>query len=375
VNGFIIAPSSIAPLLASEFGVTETAVGDAVSATFVGLILTQVPSGYLLDRFDNRAVMGPSAVAFVLLTILFQLDHSFPVFLLLRVVGGVLVGLVFTGGVSIVGRVVSADRQGVATGIYLTSPPASFAIAHVTGPPVASAFGPRSAFLVYALVVAAGLALFVVAAREPIQGDQAPTASAFVAALRNRSVLLVGLSGFSAYALYVFLNTWLPIYGREMLALTLSEAGIVTAAVPLVGIAARSSGGWLSSYLGGRRPVLAAGLLGGLVLFLLIPLTDRVIVFVLLAAGAGFAVQLGAGVYFVLTRELAAVGTEGTSLTVLTTVIFAGSFSAPIGGRWLITTYSWNVAIAVFAGVGVLGALALVPITERDGSSGDAPNA
>jgi len=366
VNGYIIAPSSVAPLLATEFGVAETTVGDAVSATFVGLILTQVPGGYLLDRFDNRAVMIPAALAFVALIVLSQQDWSWTVFLGWRVVGGILVGLVFTGGVNIVGYVISAEWQGVATGLYLTSPPASFVIAHLTGPPVASALGPLRVFVIYGLIVAVGLALFVVGATERIQVGESPTIAAFVGALRNRNVLLVAVSGFSAYALYVFLNAWLPVYGREQLSLSLSEAGIVTAVVPLLGIVARSGGGWLSSRHGGRRrPVLAVGLLAGLVLFLVIPLTGAVPVYFLLVAGAGFTVPLGSGVYFVLTRELATEGTEGASLTVFTTIIFTGSFTAPIGGGWLITRYSWSVAIVVFAGIGLLGTLALLPVSEH----------
>jgi len=222
-------------------------------------------------------------------------------------------------------------------------------------------------FLVHAGVTVVGLVLFVAAARTPIRSAASPSAGEFVAALRNRSVLFVSLSAFAAYALYVFLNTWLPTYGHEMLSLSLADAGVVTAAVPLVGILARSGGGWLSSRLGGRRkPVLVAGLGLGLVLFLLIPFSGTVVLFVLLAVGAGFAVQLGSGVYFVWTRELATGGTEATSLTVLTTILFMGSFSAPIGGGWLISTYSWTVAILAFTAVGALGVFALLPIPERE---------
>jgi nitrate/nitrite transporter NarK len=177
--------------------------------------------------------------------------------------------------------------------------------------------------------------------------------------------VLVGLSAFAAYALYLFLNTWLPTYGREVLSLPLPVAGLVTALVPLVGIVARPGGGWLSGRLGGRRrPVPAGGLLLGLVLLVAVPFADGMALFLLLVAAAAFAVQLGTGVYYVLTRELATPGTEGTSLTVLTAVSFTGSFAAPVVGGWLVAGYSWTVAFVAFAAVGVLGVLVLAPVPE-----------
>jgi MFS family permease len=53
-NAFVIAPSSITPLFVGTFNVSRTIVGDVVSAAFVGMIVVQIPGGYLIDRYDNR---------------------------------------------------------------------------------------------------------------------------------------------------------------------------------------------------------------------------------------------------------------------------------------------------------------------------------
>jgi nitrate/nitrite transporter NarK len=239
----------------------------------------------------------------------------------------------------------------------------SFAIAHSTGPLVGTAYGPLWVFLIHGAVALVGLLVFAYAARQPIQSETAPSTDEFVSALGNRAVLFVSLSVFCTYALYVFLNTWLPTYGLDVLSLSLTEAGFVTAGVPLAGVFSRTFGGWLSNRVG-RKPVLMAGLLVAFGSLLLIPLNNTVVLFIVLATTAGFAVQLGSGVYFVLTRELAYEGTEATSLTVLTTIMFIGSFSAGTGGEWLISTYSWTVTLTVFAGVGMLGVLVLSPISD-----------
>lgn len=375
VNAFMIAPSSIAPLFVERFGITKAAAGNIVSAAIVGSIFTQLPGGYLLDRYDNRWVVGPAVVVFVLAVLAIQVVDSFAPFLVLRGLGGIVGGFVFTAGANVVGQVFPADRQGFATGIYTTSPPVSFALAHATTPLLGTAFGPLRVFLLHAVIAVLGTTLFLVAATGAIRSAETPTAAEFTRAIRNRSVILVAISAFSVYALYLFLNTWLPTYGTEVLSLSIPTAGLVTALVPLVGIAARPGGGWLSERLGGRRrPVLAGGLLVGLVILVSIPFVDVVPLFVGLLVVAAFTVQLGLGVYYVLTRELATAGTEGTSLTVMTTIAFTGSFAAPIVGGWLIATYSWPVAFATFAAVAALGTVALLPVPEP-GRGASAPSA
>lgn len=370
VNAFVIAPSSIMPLFVNRFGITESLSGNIISAPFVGQILTQLPGGYLLDRYDNRWFVAVGVLAYVVILLVIQPVATFWSFLLFRALGGVFVGLVFIAGANVIGQAFPADQQALATGIYLASPPIAFALAHITSPLLATAFGPMRVFLFHAGLALVGLAVFLVATSGPIRSGNTPTPAEYTRALRDRSVILVGLSLFAVYALYLFMNTWLPRYGLDVLSLPLSSAAVVTAVVPLVGILARPSGGWLSDRVGGRRrPVVAGGLVAGLVLFAAIPLAGSLAVFGLLIAGAAFGVQLCPGVSYVLTRELASAGTEGTSLTVLSTISFVGSVVAPAAGGWLIAESSWSVAFTVFAGVGVLGILVLIPVPEPGSES------
>ncbi|MFB6169833.1 MAG: MFS transporter [Haloarculaceae archaeon] len=365
VNAYMIAPSSISPLFVERFGISTAAAGNIISAAVLGSILTQIPGGYLMDRFDNRWLVVPAVVGFLGIVAWNQVQESFTLFLLARGLAGVLGGFVFTAGANVVGRVFGPENRGVATGIYMTSPPASFALAHTTSPLVGTAFGPLRVFVLHGALAVLGVALFWVAAREPVRGDSAPSPAEFARALGNRSVILVAFSAFAVYALYLFLNTWIPAYGRDVLSLSLSAAGIVTAVVPVVGLAARPAGGWLSTRIGYRRkPVLAGGLLVGLVFLVAVPLVEGLALFLLALVLAAFTLQLGTGVYYLLTRELATPGTEGTSLTVMTTVSFTGSFVAPVAGGWLVADYSWGVAFAAFAAVGFLGAVVLYPVSE-----------
>lgn len=70
-----------------------------------------------------------------------------------------------------------------------------------------------------------------------------------------------------------------------------------------------------------------------------------------------------------LIRELSTAGAEGTSLTVMTTVGFTGSFVAPIAGGWFIGNFSWLITFGVFALLGVLGVAVLIPLPEPDSTT------
>lgn len=366
-NAFIIAPSSITPLFIDEFGVGRAVVGDVVSAAFIGMIAAQIPGGYLIDRYDNRWLVTLGTACYGIVVIVTQFTESIQMFLGLRVLGGVAIGFLYTTGANIVGEVFSRGRRGLATGLYTAGPPASFAFAHVTSPPIAEAFGPLEVFLLHAIVAAVGGVLFWFRTEEAIRSGEKTTVEEYIHALSNRGVVFVALSMGAVYALYIFLNTWLPIYGVEQFSLSLTNAGVATALVPLVGIAARPGGGWLSGCIGGKpRLVMSGGLLVGLVTMGFIPIVGSVSAFFFLIGVAAFSIQVGPGLSYVLTRELADTETVGTSMTVLTTISLTGSFFSPLVGGWFISEYSWVIAFIFFSAVGLAGIGFLIPV-ERTG--------
>ena len=362
-NAYFIAPASVVPLVVAEFGVTKAAAGSIISAAVLGSVLAQLPGGVLMDRYDNRYLMGPGIAVFLLSTIATYAVGGFDALLVLRLIGGVASGFVFTMGANVVGRVFSESTQGRATSVFITSAPVGFALAQVASPLVAGAVGLRAVMLAYAGISAVGYVLFLAVTPDPVRSEGEFAAADLRAALTNLPVLLVALSGFCAYSLYLFLNSWMPTYATEVLTLSLAGAGAVTALVPVVGVVARPTGGYLSDHIGyRRRPVIAGSLLTTLTLFLAIPIAGNVFAYAGLLLLAGFALQLSTGIYYVFTQELAVAGTEGTSLTVLTTVSFTGSLVSPVVGGWLVGVTSWTTTFAIYAVLGFIGAIIMVAV-------------
>ena len=355
VNAYFLAPASVVPLIVSAYDVSRVGASSAISVAILGSVLVQLPSAFLLDRYDNRSLMIPGVGAFAAAVVAGAIAPQYPALLATRLLAGMAGGFVYTLGANVVGQVFPPDDQGLATGIFVTSGPVGFALAQATTPIFAGSTSLDAVFLFHVAVVAAGYLVFRLAATKPVRSRGRPTVRGVLRALGNRRVVLLSLSAFCANALYLFLNSWMPTYATEVLSISLAGAGVMTALVPLVGVVARPSGGLVSDYLGRRRPVIVGSLLVALVSFLLIPRTDVATTYGVLLVAGGFAVQFAVGVYYVHAKELSAPDVEGTSLTVLVMISFTGSLSAPIVGGYLVETASWGFAFASFAAAGVAG--------------------
>jgi predicted MFS family arabinose efflux permease len=353
-NAYLFAPASVVPLLVAEFAIDKPTAGLAISATFLGWVLLQLPSGLLMDRYDNRLLVWTGAALLFVAAVAGVLAPDYRTFLLTRFLGGGSAVFLWTANANVVDRSFPASRRAIGTGVFIASAPAGVSLAQFAGPLVAGALGWRATLLVYPTVTAVGLPFFYLLLREPVRNETHLALSAFLDALRNRTVLLVSVSSFCAYSLFVFFNAWMPTYGTEVISVDLAAAGAMTAIVPAMGLLARPGGGWLSDRLGGRRrPVL----LGTFVLVLpaLVGVTQvsSAIGFGAALVLAGVGSQLGTGVFYVYVGELSAEETRGTGLAVLTTLSIAGALTAPVLTGWLIERVSWDAAF----GFGVVAAL------------------
>lgn len=224
------------------------------------------------------------------------------------------------------------------------------------------------------LVALVGAIVFVGLRRRPVTPADRVTGRKFVAALRNPAVLLVSLAGFCTYAVWTYLNTWMPTYGTEVLGIDLAAAGAATALVPLAGIISRPGGGWLSDRIGGRIvPVIAVSFLATSLLLALLSSAPSPTAFAVLLALTGGAVNLSVGLYLVYVTVLAGPATQGTSLSVLLTASQVGNLVAPVLGGWLIARVSWTAGFGFAVGLALAGlvAIAVVPsVVAHEGQPG-----
>lgn len=358
---YSIAPASVLPLLVDAFGVGKAAAGTSISAVFLTWAILQIPGGYLLDRYDNRRLLFLGGAVFVLSSTAGLLAPSYPLFLLTRSLGGVSAVFVFVGSVNVLRAVHGEAAEATVLGLFVASPPFGIALAQFGGPLLAGPYGWRAPILAATVLSLFGLAAAVALVRTPVETGGRATGAQFLAALRNRSVVLVSVASFCTYAVWTFLLTWMPTYGTEVLRVDLASAGAATALVPLAGMLSRPAGGWVSARLGGRlRPLVAASFVGTVLVLYLLSVAPSPMAFAVLLASAGAAVNFAVGLYLVAVNALAAPGTRGTSLSVLITFSQVGNLSAPVVGGVLIEAVSWAAGFGFAAALALLGLVTIV---------------
>lgn len=359
-NAYLFGPASLIPLLVGQFAITKASAGLSISAVFLGWTLIQIPSGFLMDRYDNRRLVWGGMGIFAAVSLAGYLSPTYTIFLVTRFFGGGAAVFLWTTNANIVSQSFPASNRAVATSLFITSAPAGVTIAQFAGPHIASVGGWRAIFYVYPLFALLGIAIFHRTLREPIRSPTKIDLPTFVRTLKKPSILLVSLSSFCAYSLFVFFNSWMPTYATEVLALDLASAGAMTALVPLAGFLARPGGGWLSDRIGyRRRPVITFAFLLSLPVLAGISVITSTVGFAALLFLAGIGSQLGTGVFYVYVSELSDQETQGTQLAILTTLSMAGALTAPAVAGWLIDEISWSAAFLFTGLVGIVGIIAI----------------
>ncbi len=364
-NAYVFAPASIIATFIEVFGIDKPAAGLSISVVFLGWAVFQIPSGFLMDRYDNRRLVGVGVVVFLGAALGGLAAPTYPTFLGSRFVAGATAVFLWTANASIVSQSAPPARRALATSLFVASAPAGITVAQAVGPPLQNLVGWRGVVVAYAGITVCGLPLFVWALEEPIRNDTALSAAKFARALGDRRVLAIATSSFCAYSLFVFFNSWMPTYATEVIGVDVGTAGALAALLPAMGLAARPGGGWLSDRIGGRRrPVIAAAFLLVGPALVLAAVASSIVGFAAALVLAGVGSQLGTGVFYVFVEEVSPDASGGTSLAVLMTLSVVGSLLAPVIAGWLVEVASWTAAFG-FGGLLVVGGIvAVVPLSE-----------
>jgi ACS family sodium-dependent inorganic phosphate cotransporter len=259
--------SVVAPLLMTEFGWEPALMGTILSAFFVGYLLTQLPGGWLADRFGGKGVVCFAVVWWSLATVLTPFAYTVPLMIAARIGLGIGEGVTPPALHSMTARwipaqersrVIAFDVTGVYVGIALAFPLSVWIVTHGGWPWVFYSFGALG-------LVWAGLWYCLVTSRPEdhptispielayIQQDR-PAVAAVEAVPWRRFfaapafwALLVGQ--FCTLWTWYMLLTWLPIYLVQARGFSLEQMGVYAMLPYLAMLVAANGAGWLADGL------------------------------------------------------------------------------------------------------------------------------
>lgn len=363
-QGYIIVPASILPRVAATLSVPETTAIWVVSIVPGAWAASNFAAGSTIDRYGDVPVTAAATGLFALVSVgtwWAGLAGEFWPLVAVRALAGVPLGVIWTASANLVGRAFPPRTRATAMGAFTASAPAGFAAGQFFSPPAARAAGWPALFVGVALLTVIALLLFLATARRVslTPRDPSPIELADLDdVLRNRGVQYGCVLAFTAYSLYLFLNSWMPTYLAQAFSIPSSTGTLLAAVFPAMGVLSRTGGGLVSDRLfdGARVPVVRLSFVTTVPAVVIVALTGNVAVLLVVLVVAGFVIQLTFGIVYSYVREFVTERTAGTALSFLSTAGIAGAFSAPlIAGALISWTGAYAAAFTYAAGLAVLG--------------------
>ncbi len=297
--------SPLASQIQKDLGLDNTGTSVLIAVPVLLGSLLRIPMGILTDRFGGRK-MFTGLLLFTILPVAFMgIANSFWTYVL----GGLFLGAAgasFAIGVPFVNRWFSAEKQGLAIGIYGMGTGGT-AIAAFSMPPLVNALGGRqNAFWFYIIPIAIMAVVFWLFARDaPGIMKPQPLMTNLNALKGERMVWILSLFYFLTFGGFVALANYLPKLLVDWFHIDKGDAGLRAAGFTLMAIIARPLGGWLADKIGGAKVlsvVFILGPAGALALAWLAGSPDMALATVLIlttAAGLG----LGNGAVFKMVPQ------------------------------------------------------------------------
>jgi sugar phosphate permease len=382
--------------LHDELGLGPEQFGFLSSAFFAVYAFSQIPIGYVLDRYGVTVVSRIGAFLWSIASACTALAPNFGLIYTARLFLGLAEAPTFPANAKAVGYWFPRGERGLATSLFDAAAKLSNAIGVPFTAFLLVMFGWRGMFWTTAALSLVFFALFWIFYRNPSEDKRLTTAEAkyiregggepetpageqprgasLLYLLSQRKVW--GLTvGFAAYGyLFAFLLTWLPSYLQSTFGINILKAGGYVLIIWGVGtLTDLIVGGWLVDYLikrgydanRVRKTVLIAGLVLGFAVIGAAYTKDiNVAVFWITVSVAGISFHAPVGWSIpALIAPANSTGQVGGIMNFLNNV--AGFFAPTITGIIVAQTGSFNVALITAAVILIVGIFSYVVVLGR----------
>ncbi len=381
--------------MAEHFGWSSTEKGFVLSSFFIGYLLGQVPSGWMSNRFGGRLTLGIALLMWSAFTIVTPIAAavSFTALIFARIAMGLGEAATFPAIYNLFSKWVPRQERSRSVTLALGGIPVGMVLGLAISGVLVARFGWESIFYVFGAVgIVYAIFWFAVIKDSPAQDSKTSEAErAHISAGLSPSQLersplpvtrLLKATPFwallfnhfcSNWILYVLL-AWLPSYFRDVQGMSLSSAGLASAAPWLSMFVMSNLGAWLADRMIARGTAVTtvrkimqvSGLIGASAFMLLITLPSSPTEAVALMCGALGALGLTWAGYAPNHLEIAPRHADILMGITNTAGTLPGIIGVAIAGWLLDTTGSYVSVFLLGAGISTAGALVWVLFSSSD---------
>ncbi|SEH13449.1 Sugar phosphate permease [Natronorubrum sediminis] len=354
--GTMVARLSISPLvpaITDDFGVSNAAVGFALSLMWATYALAQFPSGIFGDRFGERRVIltaiGLTGVASIFLAI----SPTFGLFVVFAIVLGFGAGLHYTPATTYLTK--QFDDIGRAIGFHIAGSPAAGLVAPVAAALIASFYGWRAGILIGALFAIPLFVLFIWRIRPttPTRPEQPMRERVQITTifelLSRPSIAYTTLIAFLCAFTWQATASFLPAFFEDGQGLSASLASALFSLYFLAHGLTQPLTGWLSDRFG-RDATTVVSMSAGVLGYGALVVADSLAIYALSVCFIGLAMSWGAPVQSRFMDSFTD-AERSTGFGLVRTVYMTTGASGSVAVGALADFFGWEAAFAVLAGI------------------------
>ena len=338
------------PTFVGDLGLTYAAAGTIQTAYFWTYALAQIPVGMVADRWGARRVMIGCMALLAVGAVAFAASRTYAESIVARSLVGFGAAAVWVPGIRLIAEWFPVPERGRATGLMSGGGGVGDTLGLILVPWLAAMWGWRVAYGALALPAVLTLLFIVLALPRDVQPTTARRSGSLGRVLANRAVWPLNLSVTLSYGGYFSFVTFLPAFLVRRLALSDTEAGVITGLITAGTILSWPLAGVLSDRFGRRKPIYIASQCASVLVCFVFALGES-----WMGAASAAAVAVVAGILtgglilpFVAVSEMFPRELAATAAGVTNAACFAGAMVLPITlGRVLDVTGSFAAAFAV----------------------------
>ena len=360
--------ANVAVSAGASLGLSVAELGVFVTAFYAGYVICNGFGGIASDRVGGRLTLAVSMLTLGVCTFLFGFTKSIFMGIVLQALMGLAAGADYASCVKLIVNWFDRGTRGRAMGILLIASSLGVTVTNAIVPTLAGSLGWQGVYHVLGVItLVVGILAFVLLRDRPPGQQAVATATPPIGPLlRDRNVILLGLTGFAA-----FWGTWgftfwanaLMVRGHGLSAV---EAGFVMTLVGIAAILGKPIIGFLSDWWG-RPKWLTIGILMLFTVMLLVfgTLTEKT-AFQLAAPLLGIGVFVYSPLLAVMVAEAAGAALAGSATGLTAGFWQLGSVIVPlVVGFVFQATGSFMAAMAALAAGPALGVICMFLVKEQ----------
>jgi sugar phosphate permease len=364
-------PSSL--FVGEALGVPIASLGVFATGYYIGYVISNAGSGFLIDKVGGRLLIAVSLVGAGGFMFLFGSTTSAVVGIAVQGLVGLFAGAEYAAGIKLLSSWFHPKELGKVMGLYTSATSLGVVISNTTVPYLIERFDWGASYQLFGSISALmGLACYALLRPGPVvtvaavQEGKRP--SVLLALVRNRNLMLLALAGFGGfwgtYGFIIWSNA-LMIRGHGV---SHATAGVIVAIYAALGVFGKPLIGLVSDKLDGARRVPAMAVLGLFAVMLIVfGLLDNTTAFLIAAPFLGLAAYCYLPMIVALVPRLVSSDMVGTAAGATNALWQLGSVLVPmaVGAVFAATGNSFIAAFATLAVGPFLGMIVMYFVNER----------